>query len=130
MQVESGHSQKGSLIGYSEHFTLHSITLTSPQRSQVSPDEIFLPEEIEDVEMDQVIASGSADNAQDFHQKVAIAEKALLESDNNRNLARRTKKDVLQALCQDRRLDDKGEKIELASRLIDWVGPVSSVMQE
>ena len=73
--------------------------------------------------IDQPVTSGSADN-DDFRQKVAIAEKVLLGSSNDRNLARRTRKDALRALCQGRHLDDKGDKIDLASRLIDWASAV------
>ena len=100
------------------------------QRSQVSPDEIPLPGETEDVDMDQPIASGSADSENEFERRLAIAEKALLESSDDRGLARRTRKDALQVLCRNRRLDDKGDKIELASRLINWVGCPPLVIQE
>ena len=79
--------------------------------------------------MDQPVASGSAAN-DDFHRKVAIAERALLESGDDRFLARRARKDVLQALCRDRQLDDTGDKVELASRLIDWVRTTSSATCE
>lgn len=79
------------------------------------------------METDQPAASGSADDVT-FHQKVAAAEKALLESSDNRALARRTRKDALQALCQGHHLDDVGDKIELASRLINWVCVLSSAV--
>lgn len=79
------------------------------------------------MEIDQPVASGSVDDI-GFRQKVVIAEKALLESNDNQALARRTRKDVLQALCQGRHLDDVGDKIELASRLINWVSVSSSAM--
>lgn len=85
------------------------------------PDEISLPE-IEDVEMDLPTASGSTGNDDDFRKKVAIAERALLEASGDRALARRARKDALQLLCRDRHLDDEGDKAELASRLINWVG--------
>ena len=72
------------------------------------------------MEIDQPIASEPADN-DDLRQKVTIAEKALLKSNNSRGLAQRTRKDVLQVLCRDRQLEDTGDKIDLASRLIGWV---------
>ena len=75
------------------------------------------------MEIDQPVVLGSADN-DDLRQKVAIAEKALLRSSDDRTLARRTRKDALRALCQGRHLDDKGDKIDLASRLIDWASAV------
>jgi len=81
------------------------------------------------MEIDQPVASGSASDVS-LRQKVVIAEKALLESGDNRTLARRSRKDALQVLCQDRHLDDVGDKIELASRLINWVRTVSSAVQE
>lgn len=80
------------------------------------------------MEMDQPVASGPVTNDVDFQEKVAIAEKALLSSDSEQTFARRARKDVLQLLCRNRCLDDKGEKIKLASRLIDWVGAVSSAI--
>ena len=82
------------------------------------------------MEIDQPIASGSVDNNDSFRRKVSIAEKALLESGDGQTLARRARKDVLQELCQNRRLDDQGDKIELASRLISWVSATFSTTEK
>ena len=81
------------------------------------------------MEIDEPVASGSADNGDALRQKVAIAERALLKSSNDKALARRANKSVLQKLCQDRNLDDRGHKIELASRLIDWVSGIPSAIR-
>jgi len=73
------------------------------------------------MEVDQPVISESADNDNGLRQKMAIAEKALLECNDSRTFSRRARKDALRVLCQDRHLDDRGDKIELASRLITWV---------
>ncbi|KAF9642264.1 hypothetical protein BDM02DRAFT_3193584 [Thelephora ganbajun] len=63
-------------------------------RSQTSPDEITLSGEVEDMEVDQ---PSVLQPAKSFGSK-----------------------DALQALCQDRGLDDTVSKIELARQLINW----------
>lgn len=100
--------------------------LSPPQRTQISPDEITLPEEIEEMEVDQPIASGSNSIDDNLRQKVEAAERALLEVRDDKALGRRAKKCALRVLCKERGLAETGDKIHLASRLINWVSGIPS----
>lgn len=91
--------------------------LNTLQRSQIHPDEITLPEEVENMETDQPAVPGPAES----DDSMASAEKSLLECRDHKALARRENKDALRALCQARNLDDTLCKVELAKQLITWV---------
>lgn len=80
------------------------------------------------MEVDQPVASGSNSNDDGLPQKVATAERALLEVRDGRALSRRARKCALRVLCEDRGLSEAGDKIQLASRLINWVSLISSAM--
>jgi hypothetical protein len=82
------------------------------------------------MEIDQPVASGSGDNDDGLREKVATAERTLLEAHDDKSLSRRTKKCALRVLCRDRGLSETGDKIHLASRLINWVSSVPSTMYE
>lgn len=78
------------------------------------------------MEVDRPIASGSNDSDDDLRRKVEIAERALLNVQDDKALVQRAKKCVLRVLCKERGLSDTGDKIHLASRLIDWVSGILS----
>ena len=80
------------------------------------------------MDIDQPVASGSNGNDDGLHQSVETAERALLEVHDDKALSRRAKKCTLQVLCKDRGLSETGDKIHLASRLINWVSAIPSVM--
>lgn len=82
------------------------------------------------MEIDQPGVAGSADNGDALRQKLAVAERALLGCSGEGALARRSTKCALRKLCQDRNLDDGGRKIDLASRLIDWVSDIPPTIHE
>ena len=78
------------------------------------------------MEVDQPIASGSNSTDDDLRQRVEAAERALLEVRDDKALGRRAKKHVLQVLCRERGLEETGDRIHLASRLINWVSGIPS----
>jgi hypothetical protein len=100
------------------------IIVNPPQRCQISPGEVTLPE-VEDMEMDGPTTTRPSEN----DDGKASAEKSLHESRSPNALARRENKDALRALCQDRGLDDTLCKIELATQLIAWVSTIFSPMR-
>lgn len=106
---------------------LYSPLLTPRQRSEISPDQIILPEDAdaEEMEVDQPIASGSNDNGERFHQKMEDAERSFLGFMDRRPFLRRVNRPVLQQMCQNRGLSDTGTKNDLYTHLENWVSSIS-----
>lgn len=90
------------------------------QRSRIPAEQVILPDEVEEMDVDPVTPSDVIDE-NSFHQKVLTAEKVLLEHGDGPSFPRRFNKEVFQKLCEDRELDTGGQKKELYARLVTWV---------
>jgi len=103
------------------------------QRSQIPPDEIALPDSVyvEDMEIDEPVASGSNENQERFRQRVANAEKSFLEFAEHKSFLRKVNLEILRKMCQDRNLAfaNRDKKAELYSLLTDWVNSAPNCMR-
>lgn len=91
------------------------------QRSGIPPEQVILPDEVEEMDVDQVVPPGDATDGNNFRQKVLAAERVLIAHGDGPSFPRRFNKDVFRKLCEDRELDTGGQKKELYARLVAWV---------
>ena len=100
------------------------------QRSQTPPEQIILPDEVEEMEVDPVTPPGGVEDESRFRQQVLSAEKVFLEYRDGPSFPQRVNREVLRQLCQDRQLDTGGQKKELYAQLVIWVYFLFSAPQE
>jgi hypothetical protein len=86
-----------------------------------------MPEDVgvEDMEVDQPVASGSDEDGERFRQKVENAERSFLGFADRRLFLQRVNRSVLQQMCQNRGLSNLGTKAELYANLEAWVNSPS-----
>ena len=91
------------------------------QRSQIPPELVPLPDEVEEMEVDPATPPGEVEDEGRFRQKVLTAERIFLEYRDGPSFFRRVNREVFRQLCEDRDLDTGGLKKELYARLTTWV---------